>query len=485
MARTSRRRAVHNVNASFLAVTLAFPVGLTSTAAVLQAPGTSGTSAVGTTPPPSPPDTPPPASTPSVAPTPSGTTSTPSVTPTPDGGTSTPDGTSSDEENTPGTDRSSQPPGSTDTDQGDADPLAQQRRQIDDTATRLNGTRDDVPDELTPTVDELVTTLEAVKDPGASLRDRQGVIESVDHLTTALRATGDDATPPQLRKELTALVRQMSSALKVGYDAQVPAEERSSDLVIMKNTTSALDMICDSRTPAKLRGQLLAISEGLSGAVAGGRQTASLRGFEGHMGVVQADVAALPQTSPASAAAAMPPKNRAELVQLVYEQNEKLRVARDPEASSKDRAGAEKDMRDRSARISDKQEETAAAQGRPEDPLGKAAEVCTNAIFVSSAGSELPEELKDLVPGSWRPQGIKDFWKSKEKSNTLLDVLAELRNDKNVHAPIEIAPLVTGLARVVPGNDLFSTIGERASYCQSTAVYLDEDYGVSVGTWLE
>ncbi|MEY2244247.1 hypothetical protein AB8A21_15195 [Streptomyces sp. BF23-18] len=331
----------------------------------------------------------------------------------------------------------------------------------------------------------MTTTLEAVQDPETSLRDRQGVIESADHLTIALTATGDDGTPPRLRKQLTALVKQVSSALKVGYDARVPSETRSSVLLVMKRTTSALDMICDSRTPAELREQLLAITEGLSSAVTGDHQTASLRGFEEQMSVAQADASTTPRTSPASTAAAMPPKHRYALVQAVHEQNEKLRVFNDPESSSKDRTEAEKDMRDRSARISDQQEAAGSARGRPEDPLGKAAETCTNAIFESSAGDELPQELKDLVPGSWRPEGVKDFWKSKEKSDIALDVLAELRNNENVRAPIKIAPLVTELAKVVPKDDLWSTIGQRASYCQSTAAYLDEDYGVAVGTWLE
>ncbi|MER5399544.1 hypothetical protein [Streptomyces sp. NPDC002599] len=331
----------------------------------------------------------------------------------------------------------------------------------------------------------MTTTLEAVKDPGTSLRDRQGVIESVEHLTIALTATGDDSTPPRLRKQLTALVKQVSSALKVGYDSRVPPETRSSALLVMKRTTSALDMICDSRTPAELREQLLAITGGLSSAVTGGHRTASLRGFEEQMGVAQADAAATPETSPASTAAAMPPKHRYALVQVVYEQNEKLRVFNDPESSSKDRAEAEKDMRDRSARISDKQEEAASAQGRPKDPLGKAAETCSTAIFQSSAGDELPEELKDLVPGSWRPEGVKDFWKSEEKTDVLLDVLAELESNEKVSAPIKIAPLIIELAKVVPRDDLWSTIGQRASYCRSTAAYLDEDYGVAVGTWLE
>lgn len=485
MARTFRRRAVHSVNASLLAAALAFPAGLTSATAALQAPSASRTSAVGTTPPPSPGDSPPPSSTPSSTPTPSGTTSTPSGTPTPSGTTSAPTGASSDQEHTPSSDQSSQPPGSGDTEQGDTDPLTEQKKQIDETAARLNETKGTVPEELTPTVDELATTLEAVKDPETSLRDRQGVIESVEHLTIALTATGDDSTPPQLRKQLTALVKQVSSALKVGYDSQVPSETRSSVLLVMTRTTSALDMICDSRTPAELRGQLLTITGGLSSAVTGGYQTASLRGFEEQMGVAQADAAATPETSPASAAAAMPPTHRNELVRAVYEQNEKLQVFNNPESSSKDRTEAEKDMRDRSARISDKQEAAASAQGRPKDPLGKAAETCTNAIFRSSAGNELPEELKDLVPGSWRPEGVKDFWKSKEKSDILLDVLAELQNNENVHAPIKIAPLIMELAKVVPRDHLWSTIGQRASYCRSTASYLDEDYGVAVGTWLE
>lgn len=172
MARTFRRRAVHSVNASLLAATLSFPAGLASATAALQAPSSSRTSAVGTTPPPSPGDSPPPSSTPSNTPTPSGTTSAPT-------------GASSDQEQPPDSDQSSQPPGSGDTGRKDTDPLAEQRKQIDETATRLNGTKGSVPEELAPTVDELTTTLEAVKDPGTSLRDRQGVIESVEHLTIA------------------------------------------------------------------------------------------------------------------------------------------------------------------------------------------------------------------------------------------------------------------------------------------------------------
>jgi|UniRef100_A0AAU3HYK2 hypothetical protein len=359
--------------------------------------------------------------------------------------------------------------------------------------TRLNETKENVPEELAPTVDELATTLEAVKAPGTSLRDRQGVIESVGHLTTALTATGDVSTPPKLRKQLIAFVEQVSSVLKVSYDSQVPSETRSSLLLIMKRTTSALDMICDPQTPAELRGQLITISGGLADAAGAGHQTEEIRGFEEQMSIAQADAAA-PETSPDTAALGisleaatleMPPENRKELVRTVHEQNEKLKVFNNPKSSPEDRAAAENDMRKRSARLSDQQEKATSDQGRPEDPLGKAAETCTNAIFESSAGNELPQELKDLVPGSWRPEGVKDFWKSKEKSDILLDVLAELQNNQRVHAPIDIAPLITELAKVVPRSDLWSTIGSRASYCQSTAVYLDEDYGVAVGTWLE
>jgi hypothetical protein len=149
--------------------------------------------------------------------------------------------------------------------------------------TRLNETKENVPEELAPTVDELATTLEAVKAPGTSLRDRQGVIESVGHLTTALTATGDVSTPPKLRKQLIAFVEQVSSVLKVSYDSQVPSETRSSLLLIMKRTTSALDMICDPQTPAELRGQLITISGGLADAAGAGHQTEEIRGFEEQM----------------------------------------------------------------------------------------------------------------------------------------------------------------------------------------------------------
>ncbi|MER5467374.1 hypothetical protein [Streptomyces sp. NPDC002685] len=341
--------------------------------------------------------------------------------------------------------------------------------------TLLDETKGDVPEELAPTVDELATTLEAVKAPGTSLRDRQGVIESVRHLTTALTATGDDSTPPQLREQLTALVEQVSSALKVGYDSQVPSETRSSVLLVMKRTTAALDMICDPQTPAELQGQLMSISGGLADSAGAGHQTEQIHWFEKQMSIAQADAAA-PEMSP---------ENREELVQTVYEQNETLKVFNDPKSSPADRAAAENDMRDRSARMSDQQENAASDQGRPEGPLGKAAEICTSAIFESTEQHKLTQGLTDLVPDSWGPEGVKDFWKTKEKSDVVLDVLAELGNNENVRAPIKIAPLITELAKIVPRSDLWPAIGTRASYCQSTAVYLDEDYGVSVGTWLE
>ncbi|WP_326787957.1 hypothetical protein [Streptomyces sp. NBC_00151] len=444
--------------------------------------------------------------TPNGTPTPTGPTSPPSDTPTPTGPTSPPSDTSSSEPgHTPPSDQSSQPPGSGDTGKGNTDTPAEQKKQIEDVMTRLDETKGNVPEELAPTVDELTTTLEAVEDPDTSLQDRQGVIESIRHLTTALTATGDDSTPPKLRKQLIPLVKQASSALKVGYDSQVPSEKRSALLLIMKRTTSTLHMICDPETPAELRGQLMTISRGLSHAVEDDHQTISgrlshaveddhqtfsrglsqtveadhqadrIREFEKQMGIAQADAVA-PEMSP---------ENREELVQAVYEQNEKLEVFDDPESSPMDRAEAENDMQNQSARMSNQQEDAALAQGQPEDPLGKAAEVCTNAIFESTAEHRLTQGLEDLIPDSWGPEGVKDFWKTKEKSSILLDVLAELRNNANVHAPIKISQLATELARIVPMSELWPAIGTRASYCQSTAAYLDEDYGVSVGSWLE
>ncbi|MDH6623371.1 hypothetical protein M2271_001158 [Streptomyces sp. LBL] len=360
--------------------------------------------------------------------------------------------------------------------------------------TRLDETKGDVPEELVPTVDELTTTLEAVQDPKTSPQDRQGVIESVKQLTIALKAIGDDSTPPKLRKRLIPFVKQASAALKVGYARRVPAEARSFLLMVVKRTTSTLSMICAPRTPQKLRDQLIATSEVVNHTVSSGvlnhtvssgelNPTVAARSGTEKSGWFALQLSAAVQTA---AAQPMPREKKDALVGTAYKQSKQLKVLSDHKTSTKDRTEAAKDMQNRSTRLRHQQEAAASAQGQPKDPIGKAAEVCTNAIFNTVPEHRIAQRLQNLIPDNWTPKGVKDFWKARAEGDKMLDVLAQLQNDKRVHAPVKIASLITQLAKLVSRSELFSTIGSPDSgYCQATAMYLDTDFGIAVGTWLE
>ncbi|WSQ09184.1 hypothetical protein OG604_16165 [Streptomyces sp. NBC_01231] len=343
------------------------------------------------------------------------------------------------------------------------------------------------------TVDELTTTLEAVESPHTSPQDRQEVIETVTHLTTALTATGDDSTPPKLRKQLIPLVKQASSALKTGYDPQVPSEARSFLLLVVKRTTSSLGMVCDPETPQKLRDQLIATSEVVNRTVSSGVvnhtvSSGTLSPAEGaRSGTEKSGWFAMQLSAAVRTAAAqpMPREKRDALVGTAYEQGKQLKVLSDPKTSSKDRAETAQSMEDRSTQMRDQQED-AAPDTESEDPLGKAAEGCTNAIFDMKPEHTLAQRLKNLIPESWSLEGVKDFWKTQEKGNKQLDVYVQLQNDTNVHAPIEISSLIIKLAELVPRSELQSAIGPPDSArCLWTATYLDQDFGVAVGSWLE
>jgi hypothetical protein len=119
-----------------------------------------------------------------------------------------------------------------------------------------------------------------------------------------------------------------------------------------------------------------------------------------------------------------------------------------------------------------------------DESLGKAAAFCTSAVFESASESSIIRGLEKLVPAQWEDEGVKDFFKAQEKSNDQLDVLAQLRNNERSQAPFEVVPLVTALAEIVPRDRLFGSLGGSALSCQQTASYLDEKFGVTVGTWL-
>jgi hypothetical protein len=187
-----------------------------------------------------------------------------------------------------------------------------------------------------------------------------------------------------------------------------------------------------------------------------------------------------------AAAQPMSREKRDALVGTAYEQSKQLRVLTDPKTSSEERSEAAQDMEERSTQLSDQQDDAGPDSGEPEDPIGKSAQGCANAIFETKADRTLAQRLKNLIPESWSQEEVKDFWKTQNMGNEQLDVYVQLQNDTYVHAPIEISSLIVKLAELVPRSELQSAIGPPDSArCLWTAWYLDEDFGVAVGSWLE
>ncbi|MEU3620207.1 hypothetical protein ABZ725_49240 [Streptomyces sp. NPDC006872] len=335
----------------------------------------------------------------------------------------------------------------------------------------------------------MTTTLEAVEDPATTPQDRQAVIESTKELTATLAVISDDSAPDELQEQLTPLVKQVTATLEVGTDPSVPPEERSRILLVVKRTTSVLGAIRSPETPQNLRGQLIAIVTDANSALEmsrGGEETGTalmLTSTSAELGLEQ-DTPHSDQPTPHSDTPT-PDADRQELVDDAQQGNQLVKKMSDPRTSPQERAEAREELRDRTPRMKGRQEAAASAHSLPEAPLGKAAEACTNAIFNAKSERELAKGLEDLVPRKWDTEGVKDFWKAKEERDDSLDILAQLQNDERTHAPFPVAPLITELAELIPGDDLLSTLGRKpASSCRQTAVYLQADAGITVTPWL-
>ncbi|MEV1064221.1 hypothetical protein [Streptomyces sp. NPDC050263] len=321
----------------------------------------------------------------------------------------------------------------------------------------------------------MTTTLETVEDPETTPQDRQAVIESTKELTSTLAVISDDSTPPELQEQLTPLVKQVTATLEVGNDPSVPPEDRSRLLLVVKRTASALDAIRAPETPQNLRGQLIDIVADANSALETSRGTEET-GTTLMMTSTSAELGLDQDTRPA---------DRPGLVDDAQQGNQLAKHMNDPRTPPEEQAEARQELRDRTPRMKDRQEDAASAQRLPEASLGRAAEVCTNAIFNAKPERELAKGLEDLVPQKWDTEGVKDFWKAKEERDDSLDVLAQLQNDEHTHAPFPVAPLITELAELIPGDDLLSTLGGKpASSCRQTAVYLEADAGITVTPWL-
>ncbi|WP_435210631.1 hypothetical protein [Streptomyces sp. bgisy034] len=334
--------------------------------------------------------------------------------------------------------------------------------------------RADVPGELTSSVDSLTATLQEVVDPDTTPQDREAVTESAQALASALAVITDDSTPGGLRDRLTGLVKQVTATLEVGLEPDVPAEDRSRVFLVADRTTVVLKGFGGPKAPATLGPQQLKDIVNVNYTAAqsrGGGNTG--RGSQG-MSLAVSDFHNLSMSS----------ERRAAFAAAITQAGRQMRAASDPESSPQERAEARHEMSKQIARMEDEQKKVASSQEQPEASLGKAAEVCTNAIFNNVPEGEISDGLKDVTPRSWETAGVKDFWKASDEGNDVLDVRAQLSNDEHAHAPFQVARLIVGLADVLPANDLPTTVGgEPAAHCKRTATYLDEQ-GISAGDWV-
>ena len=349
-----------------------------------------------------------------------------------------------------------------------------------------------VPEELVGTVDALIDIVAATDSAETLPQDRQGVIESAEHLSTALNVISDPDTPAELREELTAVVKEVTSSLEAFSDREVPPEERSTLILVTKRTTSLLDVICDPETPPDVRDALIASLRNTNEAAshfhharANGNTPASDRPSQspGTQRKTQRTLVWVSSSSDIMHDQRTPDDAREQLAETTEQVSALLKKISDPATSQQDRSEAEKELDEKTSRMKDQQEAAAEAQKRAKESLGKAAALCTSAVFETAGEAELMDGLAELVPAQWEDEGVKHFWKAEEKSDETLDVIAQLRSNEQAHGPFEVVPLITALAEVVPRDELYGSMGGAALYCRQTAQYLD-DAGVTVSNWL-
>ncbi|MEU6421708.1 hypothetical protein [Streptomyces spiralis] len=337
----------------------------------------------------------------------------------------------------------------------------------------LDRQKEQVPQELVPSVDQLTATLRAVQDPKTPPQERDAVIRSARAVSSALKVIADPGTSRAVRGRLTGLVKQVTSALDAANRPGLPPEHRRTAVFVADRTAPALRAIGDSRTPHGLRNDL-------AGAASGALNVVNRHAGQSFAAARKVAVVVAEGSDPGT-----PDDGKKELAQSAHEASASLDRADGPGASDEERDKARHEADRRIADMERKLEEVISAQGLPDVPLGKAAEVCTNAVFDSAPQDTLGRNLKGLLPKKWSTEGVKDFWKSKEKGNDVLDVLTQLRNDAFADAPMEVKRLVPGLAETVPANELFGTLGTPALHCLRAALQLDKDSGIQSGTWVK
>ncbi|MCX4880324.1 hypothetical protein [Streptomyces sp. NBC_00847] len=328
----------------------------------------------------------------------------------------------------------------------------------------LNEKKQDVPDALVPSVEQLSTVLQTVNDDRTPPQERDGALRTARQVTSALEVISDPGTPQAARRQLTGLVKQLTSTLDVANSPRTSPEEGRVLTLLADRSASALRAFGAPETPPALAADLAATLQNLL------PQSAE-------------DVAAnasipvrLRETVAAAVQAASDPRNgddeRKGLAQSAHETSSSWHD-RGSSGSSDDKRRLEKQLK-----------EAAAAQGLPDETLGKAAAACTNTLFELVSDATLAKELRSLTPDTWNSQGVQDFWKSREEANDSLDVYAQLQNHKVDDTSLAIRRLLPRLSDAVSADDLISTVGPPALHCLQAALELDRDAGVSSGSWV-
>ncbi|MFF9276091.1 hypothetical protein [Streptomyces griseosporeus] len=351
--------------------------------------------------------------------------------------------------------------------------MQQQQAQAGNLATELDDKKADVPEDLVPSVDQLTGVLEAVNDTQTPPQERDGAVRSAQQVDSALDAISDPGTPDAVRDRLTALVPQVSAALHAANDSQTPPESGALGLIVAR-TATVLGVVTGQDTPPDVEASLVDGAENLLSAVQNGTPI----GNEGAEAAADTGAAGGPLEWKMLVSNGLetagnpntPEDERKGLANSAHEGSETQ--PGDPEAEQK-KLRLKKDLR-----------EAISEQGLPDEPLGKAAELCTNSVFESVLDTTLADDLQPLTPETWNSEGIRDFWKSREAANDSLDVIAQLQNDKLDNAALAIKRMIPQLADSLPADELYSSLGMRARDCLQAAARLDNEMGVESGSWL-
>ncbi|MEU1259606.1 hypothetical protein ABZ445_40640 [Streptomyces chartreusis] len=354
--------------------------------------------------------------------------------------------------------------------------------ELEDVTAQLDEEKNKVPQELKPTVEQLTSTLKEISNPKESPKQRQEVLGIIDEVTSTLEITSDSKTPPELREQLIVIVKQVNSTLEVSQDPQLPPEEQHKIALIVKHATSVLGIICNPKTPRELREQLIFIVQQVTSALEKSHDPKASTELQkqvvpiAHLVGVSLEIIHSAKT---------PPKERKKLAKTTHRVSGLLEQVSDPGTSPAQRAETQKVLAKETVQMQTQQEEAASSQGLPDVPLGEAAKVCTDAIFVAARDAAISKSLGKLLPKGWREVGVKEFWRVSHVGKDYLDLLVWLKDGNYADAPFETGRLITRLASLVPASRLFGLIGTPALYCLQAAWYLDQQLGIKAGTWLK